>query len=66
LAEQAEPRLIEADQRLWLDLMEAERDNLRAALGWAESTVAGVELGLRLLTALFHFCLLYTSDAADE
>jgi len=55
LAEQAEPRLVEADQKLWLDRMEAERGNLRAALGWAEATAEGVELGLRLLTALLNF-----------
>jgi predicted ATPase/class 3 adenylate cyclase len=54
LAEQAEPQLYGREQQLWLNRLEQEHDNVRAALWW--STTAGDnKIGLRLATALSLF-----------
>ena len=54
LAEQAEPELLRAQQKLWLRRLEEEHDNLRAALKWALDTADG-EIAGRLGGALWHF-----------
>ncbi len=53
LAEQAEPQVRGPDQLRWLDRLDAELDNLRAAIGWAEQQDA--ESFLRLASALWRF-----------
>jgi predicted ATPase len=55
LAERAEACLISADQKPWLDRLEAELENLRAVLDWSESAAGAVEIGLRLGGALRWF-----------
>jgi predicted ATPase/DNA-binding SARP family transcriptional activator/Tfp pilus assembly protein PilF len=54
MAEHAESRLIGAEQSAWLDRLETEHDNLRAALAGALQRGEG-ELGLRLGSALWRF-----------
>lgn len=50
----AEPELTRANQALWLDRLDEEKDNIRAALTWA--VAAGeIELGLQLAGALVRF-----------
>ncbi len=54
LAEEAEPELGRAQQAVWLDRLEAEHDNLRAALLWSLEHEKA-ETGLRLAGALRWF-----------
>ena len=53
-AEEAAPKLNEAYQQLWLNWLEGEHDNLRAALAWALES-GQVEAGLRITTSLVRF-----------
>ncbi len=53
-AEEAGPKLFDAYQQLWLNWLEGEHDNLRAALAWALEG-GHIELGLRLAIALVRF-----------
>jgi len=68
LAEEAEPHLLGAEQTGWLDRLEEEHDNLRAALGWSleqgrqtgiagseGQARAGWEIAGRLASALSRF-----------
>ena len=54
LAERAQPHLSGVEQRTWLDHLEREHDNLRAALDWTTAK-PWPELGARLAFALWRF-----------
>ena len=54
VAEQAETELLGPQQDRWLDQLEIEHDNFRAAARWAEEN-AEAETGLRLTGALWRF-----------
>lgn len=54
LAESAEPHLTTAEQVAWLDLLESEHDNLRAALRWSLKR-EDAKTALRLGRALWRF-----------
>lgn len=52
--EEAAPKLGEAYQQLWLNWLEGEHDNLRAALNWSLESDR-IEKGLRIASALVRF-----------
>ncbi|MBI5302795.1 MAG: tetratricopeptide repeat protein [Chloroflexi bacterium] len=53
LAEEAEPKLQSAEQKVWLVRLENDYDNLRAA--WERAIETDAEIALRLVWALFEF-----------
>jgi predicted ATPase/DNA-binding NarL/FixJ family response regulator len=53
-AEEAAPKLGDAYQQLWLNWLDAEHDNLRAALAWSLEG-GSIEAGLRIASALVRF-----------
>jgi tetratricopeptide (TPR) repeat protein len=54
LAEEAEPGLLGPQQREWLERLDAELDNIRAALTWAMDA-GETEVGLRIGSALWRY-----------
>ena len=55
LAKEAESELIRANQKMWLDRLETEHDNVRSALAWASSASGDAAAGLALAAALGRF-----------
>jgi predicted ATPase len=55
LAEEEEQASQGPLQRAWLDRLQTEHDNLRAALAWSLTSQGDKELGLQLTSALSHF-----------
>ena len=59
-AEAARPGLRGPDARIWLDRMEADHENLRAAIDWGESegTSTGIDLATRVAKACAWFWMI--------
>jgi predicted ATPase/predicted Ser/Thr protein kinase len=55
LAQRAEPELQRPDQVIWLNRLQLEHDNLRAALDWCLAAPRQGDKGLELAAALFWF-----------
>lgn len=55
LAERAEPMLIGPEQSAWMERLEVEHSNLRAALEWSKTGDGGAEALARLAAALWRF-----------
>jgi predicted ATPase/Tfp pilus assembly protein PilF len=55
LAEETEPHLTDSDQQEWLDRLEAEHDNARAALAWSLTEGGDLSSGLRLAGSFWRF-----------
>jgi tetratricopeptide (TPR) repeat protein len=55
LAEAAEPHLTSTERGLWLQRLEREHDNLRAALSWCQSESGDAVIGLQLAGSLHWF-----------
>ncbi len=57
LAEASVSKVLGAEQETWLNRLEAEHSNLRAALAWSQTTEdeADAEIGLKLVGALYWF-----------
>ncbi len=55
LAERAEPEFTGAEQGAWHKRLEAEHDNVRAALSWHAQTQEHIEMQLRLAGAVWRF-----------
>jgi predicted ATPase/DNA-binding SARP family transcriptional activator/Tfp pilus assembly protein PilF len=55
LSETAQPELTGPRQLDWLDRLESDHDNIRAALAWSRSGQCDPELGLRLVSAMWLF-----------
>jgi predicted ATPase/transcriptional regulator with XRE-family HTH domain len=53
LAEEGRQNAQGPQQRLWLDRLETELGNLRAALAWSQAEASRIEIGLRLATNLY-------------
>jgi predicted ATPase/class 3 adenylate cyclase len=54
-AEKAEQHYSGSEQAAWLDRLEAEHDNLRAAIEWSRAGTAETAKSLRLVGALWQF-----------
>jgi predicted ATPase len=62
LAEEAEPHLFRPEWDSWLERLEREDANLRAALAWSKANKDAGEIGLRLAGALSLYWFLHDAE----
>jgi len=55
MAEEAEPRIRSERRAEWMHRLDAELDNLRAALTWTAIDAGDIEVGLRIIGSLWGF-----------
>jgi predicted ATPase len=55
LAEEADPRMFVPERDVWMERLDREEANLRAALAWSKSDKVAVQAGLRLVRALTFY-----------
>ena len=65
LAEAAKNRILDSDQATWLDRVERDYANVRAALRWALDQEGAKDDGLRLIQALWRFWMRRNHWIAD-
>jgi non-specific serine/threonine protein kinase len=58
LAQEAEPHLPTSDRSAWLDRLQSERDNLRAALTWGVDAEGSVAQAARLAVSLSRYWIM--------
>src|SRR5262245_48849956 len=58
LAEEVEPHMFSAEPEVWLERLDREEANLRAALAWSKAESTAVQTGLRLVGALSFYWFL--------
>ncbi|MGZ6392251.1 MAG: ATP-binding protein, partial [Ktedonobacterales bacterium] len=64
LAEQAEPHMYSPERDVWMERLDRESANLRAALTWSKTDSNAGQIGLRLVDALAFYWVL--RDAVRE
>lgn len=64
LAQEADPQMYGTERDVWMDRLDREEANLRAALAWSTADKDGTEIGLRLAGALGFYWFLH--DAVPE
>jgi predicted ATPase len=58
LAEEAESQMYGPEREGWMERLDREQANLRAALAWSKADTSAVQTGLRLVGALFFYWFL--------
>src|SRR6266516_5653624 len=59
LAEEAEPAMFGQEREVWMERLDREEANLRAALAWCKADSNAVQIGLRLVGALSFYWFLH-------
>ncbi len=61
LSEEADPQMFRPERDVWMERLDREEANLRAALSWCKADKNAVQTGLRLVRALSFYWVLHSS-----